>query len=734
LEWNFTQLKEEDMTEIERLLAILPEGTRLPLVPGTDPALSLCQLDSTFLKPPLRAIKAPSGGKFPPILIISAPGAVGKTALAKFIAAEKKCHLWDLSQLILGDNTFVGSLAKSFGPKNLATLLGNLSSGTALFVLDAFDEAEVLSGWQRIESFLGELLTYVERSPRPCLILLARSETSTLISFALDDLITQRNSGEAKYAIYEIDYFNEAQSREFVRLQLDRIAANRNDERQPQHRRHVEPFERALTAVFSSLYNTLSIEQDSAWSSRAARSFMGYAPVLQAIASYLSDFDNFLEVEKQLALGGPMANGTNLVCSLMRQLLEREQEKVQAAIKRKNMPEAAQWQKWEILYKPSEQIRRALLYVTKDQAAAEVTGDSTLPQWLVRPYSEALRSLLPQHPFLHESQFSGPAFRDYVLARLLTEEQLADAVKAELDSPTYVPTPLFVQFYSDLSKGIAPGDHAGYLYESAVSRHGLDSQVRTIIVSPTSDESLSEGQHWFEVFEDGEIESDASPSLTSGIALNLAVSEDRPVVFSRRLRHAYINVQGRLVLGNSGNEFEISDSEIACSTLELRSNVLVARVHERGNRVAIEAAECIQIPAVVKVELKGQGALVISWPGGERYPWAMYYHHQIPSETKDAVGAMMALRRILTWFKKDKRADLARYKMLIDNVAVGHSEVRQQMLQYLLSQKIVVIDEPLYKLDLPKARQAGINWIDLRQVTVTESLGKFLEKFLKWAS
>lgn len=146
------------MSELDELLNRLPNGTQLPLKANADPALSIPMLSFQFIRPPLKEEELFENTNVP-IIVVSAPGAVGKSALAQYIAEQKLCPLWDLSKLTLGTNTFQGTLARSYDLRQLPQVVDDLASGKILFVLDAFDEVEIISGWQRVEEFLNEIVT-----------------------------------------------------------------------------------------------------------------------------------------------------------------------------------------------------------------------------------------------------------------------------------------------------------------------------------------------------------------------------------------------------------------------------------------------------------------------------------------------------------------------------------------------------------------------------------------------
>lgn len=710
------------MSRLDRILAKLPAGYAEPLQHEADAAISISQPNPHFVKPPLREIHQPSGSC--PILLISAPGAVGKTTLAGFISAEKQSHLWDLARLSLGSNTFLGTLAKGFGSSKLSDILQLLSAGQVLFVLDAFDEAEIASGgWADIETFLREIYEYVKQAPRTCMIMLARSETASYIRVILDDI---EAGSLGVYAMYEIDYFDEEPARQFVGLQMDRVWQLKGKGDAAPHRKHPIPYNDALSRVLTSLQQALSSNSNASWDIPEVRSFLGYAPVLQAVATYLGQSENFKDIDGAVTTSPELGSGTSLVAKLLTDLVQREQNKLIEGLQKQNIAEANSWDKWQTIYNQYEQLRRIFLWTRSDAAATN--ADKSLPPWLVTPYEAALATMLPQHPFLRERCFTGPAFRDYTLAFLLSEIGANDEVRAFLDEPSCPVSPMLAQFYMHCARGSAPGDLAGYLYESAVARHGIRACPRMILIAPDCHDGTSTA-HRLEVFDDLSDGSCLPTTSPADVAFDLLVDRQHPVVFSRQLRHAVLVVRGQLVLGSPHVDFEMTDVEVISDSLTFRSSRVVVRT-SGGVGVTLKALQYTQIPAALRVDKLGDGPLSISWPGGDTYPWSRYFVGELHEEPQSVEGALLALRKILTWFRRDKRSDLARYKLLIDNVAVGCSKFRACLRDYLIRERILVESGCLYKLDVQRAQSVGINWRDVRDCKASPALKGFLEGFL----
>lgn len=721
-----------NMSELSDLLNRLPKGTQFSLVSSADHAVSLPSSDEAFVRPILKAENG-FGADNPPIILISAPGAVGKSALARFIAAEKKCHLWDLSKLRLGTNTFKGTLANAFDAEDYSQLVSDLRNGRLLFVLDAFDEAEIVSGWARVEEFLNELFDLVKKSPGHTLILLARSTTAQLMDIYLSDL-AEADALDSRHVAYSIDYFLEDQAVKFIELHLDKQGKTTQ-------RQHYTAFREAVDKIFTLFYTVVKMNDlDKPWASHEVKSFLGYAPVLQAIARYIAQFDNFAYVQNTFVDPDSLSDGTSLVSGLMNDLLLREQEKLGQQLKQVGLQEAAGWDDWETIYTPIEQLRRLFLYLQPNQEQKQrafFVDEEGVPGWLIAEYSTALKNFIEQHPFVLNGAFTGPAFQDYAFARLLAEKCLYSEVKDAwhnviVDDKAYIASPLFALLYLNINHGEASGDLAGYLYESAISRQGFQSQPRLIILP--REETDDDLVHWLQIITEDEIANGDEVARKQEVDMRflLDVKDDMPVTFTRRLTRSYIEVKGWVVLGRPDIVFELKDSEVICHGLVIQSNTLIVRNYGQHEQVSIEAAQYQQKPHVLNIDQNNPSSITISWPDGQRHPWSNFYCEPLEYESHDFEEAVLGLRRIVSFFRKDRRDDFARYKQLVDNVVVGKRQIRRDLRDYLIEKRILTHRTPLYYLDMKTLETYGINFESLRQAKLEDELRNFIREFLSW--
>jgi hypothetical protein len=722
------------MSELSKLLDKLPNGTPFHLVRSADQSVSLPSRDEAFVRPILK-LENNLGEDDPPIILISAPGAVGKSSLARFIASERNCHLWDLSKLRLGTNTFKGTLANAFDAEDYSQLVKDLRNGRLLFVLDAFDEAEIVSGWARVEEFLTELFSLVKNAPGHTLILLARSTTAQLMDIYLSDL-AESNDLDSRHLAYSIDYFVESQAIEFIRLHLKKQG-------KVTQKTHNTAFREAVDKIFSLFYTVVKMnDTEKPWLSHEVKSFLGYAPVLQAIARYIAQFDNFALVQNTFINSDSLSDGTSLVSGLMNDLLLREQRKLVQQLKQTDIPEAAGWDSWESIYTPIEQLRRLFLHLQPNQEQRQrafFVDEKDVPGWLVAEYSKALQNFIEQHPFVLNGTFTGPAFQDYTFARLLAEKCLYSEVKDAwhnviVDDKAYIASPLFALLYLEINSGEASGDIAGYLYESAISRQGFQSQPRLIIIP--REETESDLVHWFQIITEDEIINGDGMIHKQEVDMRfkLELDGDIPVTFTRRLSRSYIEVKGAVVLGRPDVVFELKDSEIICHTLYIHSNTIIVRNYSQREQVSIEATNYEQASHILNIDQNNPQTIAISWPNGQKHPWSNYYYEPIKYESHDFEEAVLALRRILSFFRKDRRDDFARYKQLVDHVVVGKRPIRQDLRNYLIEKQILTPRAHMYFLDMKPFESHGINFESMRQANIGDELQNFIREFLSWRS
>jgi hypothetical protein len=639
--------------------------------------------------------------KSSPYLVISAPGAVGKSAFGNHLKRAKNAMLWNLAKLRLGSNTFIGSVLQAVGPSQLPEFLASIAAGNTTLVFDAIDEAEMHSGWSGVQDFLTEVIQYTPNARAASVIFLARRDTAEMLDLALADLVP---SGRT-YATVGIGFFPRERAIEFILSYIENAKGSTYVQRNESVLRS-----KASEALSLSVAPIDSDPRASGWNSAEQERFFGYAPVLQTVGKLLSESEN----PYTLSFNGSGAGYASIVTEILERILDREKEKLGNAVVQRFPNEQEQLVG---LYSREDQQARILGLLTSDDDAAYSLPPKISPQIAVEVV-DMLRGFLPQHPFLDGARFAGPAFRDYVLAHGLTsaDRRFSSELWIDMAQPLY--TPILASLYHAAGSGEADANDAELLYESA-NAGALNGQSGLLMfLSEQSPGRLAL-----------EIASDESDPLGERLVFDASIPAE--VRFLRRLNNAQVIVTSSVVLGRRDQGFDISESEVQAKSIRIESNRISVR-SETGRPTHIEATEAVVAPPTLKVDLQAKGLLTVSWPGSKNYPWTAY---SVESRAQDAnVNAETTLHvvaRILGWFRKDRRKEYGRYRDLIVKHVVGQSTTARYALGFI--EHIGALSESgnLFFIDTNILDSYEVSWQKIQSGTVSQRAIDAVESYLR---
>lgn len=370
------------------------------------------------------------------IILVSAPGAVGKSTLARQIAYRTGAMLLDLAEADpVGANTLVGGLART-------SLYTPFLEGSASLIVDGLDEALMTVPQKNFAAFLDDVVTLTDQHRKP-LVLLGRMG-------AVDESWLWLKEKGRESAVLEIQYYGKDASAEFAKIQAQHI-------RKEKERR--EPDGRAIDLILSKIKDDLGPDGDR---------FTGYSPVLIAISKQVADPADRDNKNTQ-ALISHIEQGRYVMnlADVSRSILEREQEK----IKRINFSNPHLHQE---LYTPEEQIARLIAKIYQKGPNPKLPTMSPQDQEI---YDRALANWVSEHPFLDGTgqRPSSDVFGGLLVARaLLTESISGIALNREIERSAKV-NPFIHEFYFSESENrngnpfVIP-EHLGILYASYCAR------------------------------------------------------------------------------------------------------------------------------------------------------------------------------------------------------------------------------------------------------------------------
>src|SRR5437879_4210909 len=189
----------DDLLEI---LPMSPGAEEIPLQ-GTEPSIGYeSAVPKRFVAPPLSPSAALTAiPSKPRVVIISAAGAVGKSTMARSLAATKQAPIWDLAKTgTVGVNSLQGALLSALGLTGYGKFTDAVNKGNGLLLIDALDEGRVKPNEARFTALISDIGKFSTSTTKPTIVLLGRTQVSEFAWIVLETL-------GVSTALYSIDPF-----------------------------------------------------------------------------------------------------------------------------------------------------------------------------------------------------------------------------------------------------------------------------------------------------------------------------------------------------------------------------------------------------------------------------------------------------------------------------------------------------------------------------------------------
>ena len=663
------------------------------------------------------------------VLIIAAPGAVGKSTLATALSSQRGALLWDLAEAEeVGYGSLDAMLERTMQPGLKIDFLEWMSEGIQFMIIDALDEGRIKVNENSFLRLLENVGRLAEGAKGVCFVLLGRTQIAESVWLSLTDL-------DINASMLTIEPFTREQANEYIEKRATRDLT--------------DPFIECRDLIFQQLEASMKYGPDSG----ATDEFLHYPPVLDVIGVLLNREGNLM-VLKNFLEGHTSETSVKLLRDVIEHILKREQRQkvlpaflgnLTAADRKTLLPIV------DSLYSGDEQSQRLLASVL------DVSIDCTphvLPLKLEAAYNRAVELALTDHPFLRGvNRFASPVFESYMHARALRGElgdSLANRVADVLLGASTLPRNLLAEFYleTDLEEGMGQQhvkpEHVGLLYDSLLSSESSRRRVRLSIdgseprQSHGSDTGHADGE-----FELSSIEREDDIGYEpQSIPFSLNLDNDSAISFRRYIRDVHLTVPCTVELGSNIAEFRIGPSVYIHTTrIRIESEALVIeRVPPKYNEHA-DTSVSLEALAFESPMLSGSPTVYaqeffVSWPGDETFPWRMYKRAQVVNEFDDEIShrAYLRFRRIATAFQSRGKGTLARARVKIEHPRIMQSELEKRLVEKLLADGILYFGDGgrRYFWEPHRADEfLGVSWIDLRKGECPPKLRNYLSTFIQ---
>ena len=583
------------------------------------------------------------------IILVSAPGAVGKSTLARQIAARTGAIYVDLAEAApVGADALVGGLVK-------AKLYQEWEANSIALLLDGLDEARLKVTQTAFDVFVDNTAEISRKRSIPT-VMFGRTG-------AIEEVWLRLQEARCPVVVLEIGYYDVGSALKFAEAWLYDVGKQAPAQ---------QPVLRAL------------LERLSEQTEADGRRFAGYAPVIQAVAMRVAEEKNLAALLSSVQKGEQPVT----LLSIADAIIERERSKLD------KLPFQDTSLKG-ILYNRDEQLARLV-----SKVLGTPLGDVKLPSMKPQDaiiYDQALSSWADDHAFLEpgRNMASTAVFDAVIMIAALSNSATSDQAIVRQLARGGAANPFLALLHPAL--GIERGGHLvpeqiGLLYASV--RAGLSlGEVASLEVEDSNDADDEE--------------------LTATVAITIRRrDEERPTSMNFTTTQlgvlklgAHIEDVGvdlsyaTVEIGSRQEATLISPIVIKCAKLVFTASKLViepAAASQLG-AVALEAEECVSsIEAVPSVRKEVQ--LTVAWPDAQAYPWTSFIASYSLTEDSGLEEGLRRLRRFIVSFRSHSRGRLARYRAKIEGKRMikGSGE---RILNLLVKDHVLSLEGAMYFLD-----------------------------------
>ena len=624
------------------------------------------------------------------IILVSAPGAVGKSTLARQIASSTGAMLLDLAEADpVGANTVVGGLA-------ITGLYESFRRGEASLIIDGLDEARMRVTQDSFAAFMRDMTELTGPEAKP-IVLFGRTG-------AVQEAWVWLNDQNIEAPVLQIGYYDNDHAAEFTKIQAQHI-------RDEVYRR--EPDGRAIDLLLDQLRVQTPADGGT---------FSGYAPVLVAVAKQVADPDAPANTQELISRIEQNLEQITLK-GITESILGREQRKMDRLVLEDRTLRSK-------LYTPKEQLARLVAHIYKTAPSFTLPHMSPMDQ---ETYSNALSTWVTEHPFLDGDgqRPSSAVFGGFIASEAICSEESADvALSKELGHGTAA-NPFLAEFYISNCRQnpekppLIAAEHVGVLYASLRARLSLGQTANLRIDGESDDAGDGVPAELAEVEITSSQQIDVEP-------LAFVTAPDGHFRFGPKVESVDITAPlAQVSVGYGSEAVFVAPVAIEANTVSIDAQRMVAETTRQGQEVdfgrvvnlnanKLEASSLISRPicrGVVKLE--------VSWPGSNSYPWTDFavsvqkdLDHQIDE-------ARRRLFKILVLFRS-VNGQLAKARVAID-ARRRTKGMGRTVLEQLLIEEVLSIQGSNYILNPNRlAEILGLSFRDVRTSTINPQTIDFL--------
>ena len=645
----------------------------------------------------------------PQVLLISAVGATGKSTLAQVLSSRLKLPLLSLGHhKPVGANTLTGLLTTTFAVEDLSEIFQSLGTGEYAVIIDGIDEGRSKTTEPAFQAFLDDVAHLCKNAASPSFVLLGRTQT-------LEECWLYLEYKGISTGLLTIDPFGLDQARSYI----DKFTNGLNS---PQASQYVETRDLILNKL------SVAFSASDATSDGNFLSFIGYPPVLDAIATLLETVKNYHRLKEQLSQSAPKNIEVELLLKIADFILARERNE-------KVFPNIVSGLLAGVVT-PLEDAQAGHIFDSEEQCARLVShcigvkaAFCRIPDPVLNTrYEEQLAPFIVEHPFVAGTSFRNAIFEAVALSQLISSaapENHALALQY-IDSHR---DNYYLVYLLDilLPEKRLPLRCLRALLGAAQEFKATNTSVDLTILGPDPEDQSDSSSVDIEI----ELAIGSSGERAKTFSFQSSLASADSVELGYRLSSAFVVLPGNVILGGSREVELIAPLEINAAVIDFRSNALFARPQASNtaeNQIILQAQQVKS--AVTQLAMAGVDlAIAVEDTSGLQYPLVQHMRKKEKSPRDPAMrDKYLRLRKILTHFRSHSKGAMAKYRDKIENARVAGNPVGEAVLRRLVADGVLTLKDPMYFIQTDQVdKLLGISWTDLRHGFVTDKLLQYLQ-------
>jgi hypothetical protein len=654
------------------------------------------------------------------IILITAAGATGKTALAQQLSYMNQIPIFDLSiHDPVGSKSLSGVLTEAFTYNKVGEIISKMERGEYSIIVEALDEGRLKTNENSIDAFLKDIAEIASKSIGVPFVILGRNQIIEQTWFKLEEL-------GIKTLVLEIDVFTKEQAIQFIDQRV-------NDN--PESAKMIQSFRIQYVELRDFIINTLGkfFRDSESNDLNAYERFIGYAPVLIAISILLTKEKNFHKLYESFTKKDYNEKELELIFDIIYLMMDREKnEKVDAQyvpLLMKGFESTVEVDEKNKCYNREEQAVRLLQSACGIDQHYRVFSNIEIQ----KKHDDEIRIWLDTHPFEYGNKFQNVIFEAYCIASLMysKDQEIIKLVDLYIKQKYKYNHLLFI-FFRNINKDNHSVNRA-FMPALINSLKTIDSKdIKTEITIDGTDPADVETGSLMEPV-DIEIYTNYNGNEDS-IYYETMVKNDDLISFYGFLRDISIILPCDVEIASKNGNISIgpsvfvraNDVVINGNTLNIGSSAKRSQVDDDGVYI-----DCRNIMFSTLETVNPYLELEIITESDVFYPLNRY--KKLPGNreikiSRDIEEKYKRFRRIVMTLRSHSKGSLARYRYKIEHQRVLKNNGRK-ILDRMCEDNILVLKRDFYHWDPEKASiLLGISWHDLRNGRYNQRVLEYLDR------